>query len=415
MTDHAVEREEDAITEEQLLTAVSSLLVSTRRHQTRSDRQYANELANRVVDAMGLETKIKAAEILSRMSEPPEDLMRKLGLAAPEVARVILLSRHATDAVLMEAASRSEELREIIAQRQQLSEPVVNRLLFHEESKIENMILPRAECPISNSRAARLIDRVDSGSTLGWMLAKRSDLAPRLSLRLFWKVEGDSRQAILSRFNVDPSLAAEVFTRVLSKNSDSFRDTALGKLAQLVAEARDSENGPLKNAPGAQLSDELAAFRSNTDSSAVQTIADAAKISFDLARKIADDVPGDAFAVLCVALGVKDKAFAKMTAIRPHKAQGTAPYSQDDKTRITGVFESLSRSSAIGILSYWEIDIVEQLRAKAREQLDMDLKKMKDKLDNAFDQETDEEAAAREAAAAEKAGKSASKKRFGIF
>ncbi|GGY45162.1 DUF2336 domain-containing protein [Parvularcula lutaonensis] len=398
---------------EQLLNAVSQLLVSTRRHQTRSDRQYANELVGRIIDAMSLESKIKAADILSRMSEPPEDLIRKLGLASPETARVILLGRHVTDAVLMEAASKSFELREIIAQRPQLSEPVVNRLLFYEESKIENMILPRSECPISNSRAARLINRVEDGSTLGWMLSKRTDLSPRLSLRLFWRVEGDSRQAILSRFKVDPSLAAEVFTRVFKTEQDAFSSTPLGKLAQLVSEARESENGPLKDAPGPQLTDELTAFRTNANTAAIQTVSDAAKISFELGRKIAEDVPGDAFTILCTALGVKDKAFGKMMAIRPRKGAGSAPYTNEDKDRSIALFDRISRSAAIGILSYWEIDLIEDIKARAREQLDMDLNAIKERLSSEFDQETDEEAEAR--TEAEKAAATSKKRRFGIF
>lgn len=401
------------LSQDQLLSAVSQLLVSTRRHQARSDRYYANELSSRIIAAMKPETQVKAAEIISRLSEPPEDILRQLIFANLDAARMIIEGRAITDAVLMEAASKSSELRQLIARRKQLSEPVVNRLLFYEETAIENALLSRPDVPLSSSRAARLISRVEPGSTLGWMLAKRTDLTPRLSLRLLWRVTGDSRMTILQRFNVDPSFAAEIFTRVLSSDSRSYGNAPLAKLAQLVSRASVTGNAPSEDTVPPSV-DDLSAFRSDAAASAIQTISDRARISFELAKAIAEDVPGDPFAVLCAALGVNDKTFNRLLAIKPRKRAGTEPYSSEDRERIRTVFSDLNQSSAIAILSYWDIDLQEQARAAAQKRLEMDIADIQKKLADRYDKEEAAEAATTGKAAkrGEPAAPERPKKRF---
>lgn len=380
---------------EQLLQAVQQLLISTRYHQSRSDRAYANELAARIITAMPEEHCVKAAETVAKMSEAPEELLRQLAFSSEEAAQIILTARHTTDAILMEAVSKSFELRKIVASRRQLSEPVVNRLLFFEETAIENVILPRSELPLSDSRARRLIGRVEKGSTLGWMLAKRSDISPRLSLRLFWKVEGESRSLILGRFNVDPSFAAKIFTQVLSGDSRRYGNAPLANLARLVARARSTDDQGERRPVKPSHENALHEMRSNATLSAAQHISDQTLISLDLARKIMEDPDGEAFAVLCSALNVNEKTFRKLIGERPPKGRGLQNFSSDHKERLVRIFESLNPSSAVAILSYWDIDIQDQLREKAQERLEMDIADIRSRLADAYgaDDVPDEETA----------------------
>ncbi len=376
--------EDDRVEDDMMVSAVSELLVSTRSYQNRPDRLYANELAGQIIDAMSEAAKVRAAEVLSRLSNPPEELLRDLVASSTEAARKILTARNVTDAVLMESASKSVELREIIARRPQLSEPVVNKLLFHEESSVETILLTRPEIQISNSRAARLISRVDEESSLGWMLAKRTDIVPRLCLRLFWNVDTQSRTAILKRVNADPRFAAEIFNRMLEKGAHRASRSAVGGLATLIARILQSEEHPDRTFVATK---DLQLFRSKPESTVVQRVAAQASISGTLARKIAADYRGESFAILCRATGISEKAFSKLSAVKPTKPSGTAPFSNEDREQIKKVFTSTLPSSAVAILSYWEIDIAVEEKTELRRQLATDLNEMQKRLTTEFGEE----------------------------
>ncbi|NNU15221.1 DUF2336 domain-containing protein [Parvularcula sp. ZS-1/3] len=372
------------LTDDQMLQAISDLLVSTRAYQNRSDRAYADELVGRIVESMSEEGKVKAASFLARLSSPPEELLRELTLSSTEAAKEILSARYVSDAILMESASKGPELREIIARRPQLSEPVVNKLLFHEEAAVEGLLLSRPEIQLSNSRAARLISRADRESTLGYLLSTRNDITPRLSLRLFWQVNTDSRKAILRKFNADPKFAAEIFTKMLASGAQPAKHDSVGSLARLIAGVLKADSGDGRVSIEAE---ELRQFRAKPHTAIIQSIAGKANISAELARKISDDYDGDSFAILCRAAGVSEKTFAKLAAAKPPKPVGHAPMDADNRERLKAVFTMLNASAAIAILSYWEIDIVEQDKAEKRRRLAMDLKAMEERLTAEFGEE----------------------------
>lgn len=404
----AREQKNASLSDNAMVAAVSELL-ATGGGQSGIDRHYALELVGRIVDAMGEPGKVKTARLVAKMSNPPEALLRQLVLASNEAAQVIISTKLVTEAVLMEAASRSSELREIIARRPQLSEPVVNKLLFHEEPSIEAIVLPRPEAPISVSRAKRLISRVQKGDSLGAMLANRFDLSPRLSLRLFWRVDCDSRKTILRKFKSDPSFAAEIFVRLLNGATPGDKSINLVNMAKLVSTVADADRGPASQSVA---SSDLSEFRTKAQTSTILKIADQTNISFDLAKQIAQDYEGDAFAILVRAVGVTEKSAAKLFAAKTPKPGDTEPLEASNRDRLLDVYRQLSVASAVGILSYWEIDLLEQAKAAMDQQLEEDINSLKGRVAAEFAE--GEEAPAKVESQETEAPES-SKKRFGLF
>ncbi|NNU15222.1 DUF2336 domain-containing protein [Parvularcula sp. ZS-1/3] len=413
MTDKG--KPEAGLSDAAMVAAVSELLASGGGFSAGVDKHYAQELVGRIVDVMGEAGKVKTAKLIVKMSNPPEDLLRQLVLASNEAAQVIISTKVVTDAVLMEAASRSPELREIIARRPQLSEPVVNRLLFHEEPQIEAIVLPRPEAPISTSRAKRLISRVQNGDSLGAMLANRFDLSPRLALRLFWRVDADSRQAILRKFKSDPCFAAEIFVRLLKSAEPGGKSAGLVSMAKLVSTVANADRGPASQSVA---SSDLTEFRTKATTSSVMKVAEQANISIELSKRIAADFDGDAFAILVRAVGVNEKSAAKLFALKSPKPAGRDELDPSNKERLRSVYESLPVARAVGILSYWEIDLAEQARTAMDQQLEEDINSLKNRVAEEFSEAGDASAPEVEdeaAPAEEPVGEAPGKKRFGLF
>jgi hypothetical protein len=364
-----------------MLEAISQLLVATRSQQSPGERRYANEFAARILAEMPPNEVVKAAELISKTSNAPEELQRQLIFSSTDAAAVVLKSRNVTDAVLMEAASKSIELRKIIAARQSLSEPVVNRLLFFEETEIENMLLPRSDVTISTSRARRLIDRVEPDTTLGWLLAKRTDISTRHALRLFWAVGAESRAIILKRFNINPTFAAKIFTQMMGEAMIRKQHSPLGQLVRLVTRAADGRETAGPSPLALQVLSEL---RSHPSSTTARKAADAAHISLELAEKIMMDGAGEAYTILASALGVTDKRFRRLLRISPPKGSGLQPFTREVKDQLCELCDNLDPANAIAILSYWEIDFQDRRRERFQEKLETELADIQRRFEAAY-------------------------------
>ncbi|MEM9810136.1 MAG: DUF2336 domain-containing protein [Pseudomonadota bacterium] len=373
-----------------LLNAVSQLLVATRRHQTRSDRLYANELASQIIDAMDAETKVKAADLVSRMAEAPEEMQRQLAFSSLEAANIILMSRHTSDAVLMEATSKDIAFRRIIAQRSTLTEPVANRLLFHEETEIEHIILPRAEIQLSKNRLKRLVNRASNRHGLAALLAKRTDLTPRLSLRLFWYLDADGRRLILDRFQTDPSFAADVFTKLLGTETTGYGDSPLANLAKLLTRASTFQKQPRQKKSRSSYEDIVIAMRTECTRLTAEKAAGEGLVSPGMALRIMRDRGGEPLTIFAAALNLSEKSFEKVLNARPDRREGLGAFSGKDKKRLERLYETTNAASAAAILSYWDIDFTNEKKDRAGEKLEVDMAAIKERLEAAYDADNED-------------------------
>ncbi|MEM9284419.1 MAG: DUF2336 domain-containing protein [Pseudomonadota bacterium] len=376
---------ETGIPSDQLFNAVSQLLVATRKQQSRTDRLYANELTMQLIAAMDDRALVKTAQLLAKMAEAPEELQRAIAFTSLAGAEVILASRHTGDAVLMEAASKDLAYRRIIAKRASLSEPVVNRLLFHEEQEIENILLPRAEVPLSKNRMERLVNRASSRVGLATLLTRRSDLNARLSLRLFWSLETDGRRAVLDKFNVDPGFAADVFTQVLGTNIEAYGQTPLAKMAQLITRAQAFEKAGRSKRNPAQYDQLILSMRSDSSRMIVEEAAREGMISEFLATRIINDAGGEPLTVFAAAMNVSEKGFAKVLSERPGPQAKLSALTGKDKKRLEKLFQTLGPAAAAAILSYWDIDLSEERRGRADVTASNEVAGMEQRLRDAFD------------------------------
>lgn len=387
---------ETGIPSDQLFNAVSQLLVATRRQQSRADRFYANELTMQLIAAMDDKALTKTANLMAKMAEAPEELQRAIAFASMAGAEIILASRHTGDAVLMEAASKEPAYRKIIAKRQSLSEPVVNRLLFHEEQEIENLLLPRAEIPLSKNRLERLVNRASTREGLAILLTRRSDLNARLSLRLFWALGPDGRRTILDKFNVDPSFAADVFTQVLGTDFEAYGQSPLGKMAQLITRAQAFEKAgrPKRNeTPYDQL---VLSMRKDNSRDFVEEVAREGMISPFLATRIINDEGGEPLAVFAAAMNVSEKGFQKMLSERPSGKVGVSAWDGKDKKRLEKLYTNIGASAASAVLSYWDFDLNEARRDRSDFKPDEDVAGIEQRLRDAFGSDNQEPAPSEE-------------------
>ncbi|MEO1041335.1 MAG: DUF2336 domain-containing protein [Pseudomonadota bacterium] len=377
--------ETNGIPSDQLFNAASQLLVATRRQQSRTDRLYANELAMQLIASMDDKALVKTGELIAKMAEAPEELQRAIAFSSLAGAEVILSSRHTGDAVLMEAVSKDIAYRRIIAKRPSLSEPVVNRLLFHEEPEIENVLLPRADVPISKNRMARLVNRASSRVGLATMLTNRSDLNARLSLRLFWALGIDGRRAVIERFNVDPAFAADVFTQVLGTKIEAYGDQPLAKMARLITRAQAFEKVGRSRRGGAQYDQLLLTMRKDNSNVVVKDAAREGLISELLASRIINDAGGEPLTIFAAAMNVSEKGFAKLLAERPGARIGLPALSGKDRKRLEKIFQNIGPAAAGAILSYWDIDLSEESGDQQAAPADGDMASIEKRLRDAFD------------------------------
>ncbi len=174
---------------------------------TERERALMSDILHKLIRDCEMAVRRDLAERLSKIEDPPHDLIVALANDQIEVAKPILLNSEVLrDLELVQIIRRrTHEHHLAIAMRRALSESVSDALVETGDVSVIKTLLENQDARISQATLAYLTEesrRVDSYQE---PLVKRRDLNPELAKRMYLWVSAALRTHILDNFDIDPT------------------------------------------------------------------------------------------------------------------------------------------------------------------------------------------------------------------
>ncbi len=328
-----------------------------------NERSLTADILLQVLDKVEEELRVEVAQRVARVAESPPALLRMLMLDEPAVAEKIIRGADTLPEALLIETSRegSTAHRILIAHRADLSTAVADSVLQFDEPEVCKLVLRREECVLSPNAINTLVALSATRLDLQPLLLRRSELEPAHGFMMFWWVNAEMRRRILARFAMDRSVIqdalADLYPRVFrNAEADPFVKEIL-----VLCERRHRPRG-VNGEPVSMdvVKRTLSAALKYPAQEIVDAVGMIAGLSRELAARILRDQGGEAFAVLCKALGVPRGDFYGFFEIASD--EDGRVLTEDEKAAavraeyLLGLFDSMARDFARAILRYWDWD-----------------------------------------------------------
>ena len=328
-----------------------------------NERCLTADILLQVVDKVEVELRIEVAERVSRVAESPPALLRMLLIDEPVVAeKVILGAEVIPEALLIEAARKGTTVhRTMIARRTDISTAVADAVLEFDELDVFKQILRRDDCLLSPDAINKLVAMSATRSELQGPLLRRAELEPAHGFMMFWWVDAERRRRIFARFAMDRGVIQDALADLYPRVFRSGEPDPFVKEILILAERRHRPRG-VNGEPVSMdvVKRTMKAARKYPAQEIIDAVGMVAGVSRELAARILRDPGGEAFAVICKALGIPRNDFYAFFEVKEHeedamiKAEDAAAAAHADY--LLGVFDSMARDFARAILRYWDWD-----------------------------------------------------------
>jgi len=227
----------------------------------------------------------------------------------------------------------SEEEQLSIAGRDNLS-PIVSAMLIDIGTEnIVNAVLLNAGARISNRTLGELVSRSRDNITLQNALLFRPEISAPQAMDVFWHVSGEMREYILLTHLCDQRSIAGFL----------YEDTAWQEHQKTLCSSEISD----------ERIKQLAKLMVNNErKSAIEQLAQNARLTQQVAAKILGDKGGEAFLVVAKAMGASraglNEALMRLINTKPGIIGSTKRLEP-----LRGLFDRLSREQALVALQYW--------------------------------------------------------------
>jgi uncharacterized protein (DUF2336 family) len=292
-----------------LFGEVSSLLLRYDHDLSGEQRSLAVDVLAKLVSDIEHDLLQEFARYLSRMKNPPHDLLLSLANGEISISKEILTHSQAlSDAELIDIiALRSKEHRLAIALRASVSAPVSDAIIEHDEPDVIEQLIDNHDVVLSRRALEYLVAESMLHANYQRPLLNRSDLPAEAAVRMYEWVSEALRAAILRRIGGGAQgnhASSEIGIRFSMASDDSSRPAikSVDELAGLVVKRLD-QRGVL---------DEqflLKALRSGHTSAFMSAMAMMANISVEKVRRIVLDDRLHPLAVLCRSVGMTREGF----------------------------------------------------------------------------------------------------------
>lgn len=322
--DHLLSLAAEASSEKrrEVLRGVTEIFLAQPEHRRVGAGPEFDNLLSGLVAEMEVEVRIELATRLAPARGAPSSLMARLAsdeieVAAPVLARSAALSE--ADLITVVSTRGQEHLR-VVSGRADLTERVADTIVERGDDVTLTVLLRNAEAPLSRRSAEAVVDRAQASPSLHGAVVSRHGLPPDLLNEMYFTVETRLREEITRRnAALDPAALdaalASSRTRLASRDGALPSDYAE---AAVHIEALASR-GPIP--PGA-----LAGFlRNGMRTRFLISLARAADLDFETARRISERRDLDALMIACRAAGYDRALFMTVAVLVGDQARGLGP------------------------------------------------------------------------------------------
>jgi len=313
----------------------------------------ADHALAKLVDQLDVKSRFQLSERLSRCSEPPRLLIRRLVCDCEAVARPLLESpQKLSDLDLSRLAMKGGLAhRVLIARRPDLTTVTANFLVNRGEQPVVEALLDNRAVTLDMATLDLIIEHFAEDAELLSRLTGRADLHPRQGFQLFWQMDAEKRQKLLTRFAISRRQVREaasdllaLINRDLSLRSPATRASlrlAFGPIADRDASGNAATDGADATIDPSRLDHMLAVIKTR------------ARIQRKTFAKILADPQGQPLAVLCKAVSIKKPDFICLARAmyKVHDPNCKLPAYLD---AVAEVYDRLSWDGADMALRYWD-------------------------------------------------------------
>ncbi len=331
-----------------LVKRLSDLLLLPPEQVTPPERALLDEILVRMIDYVDCELRKRVAGRISRMAEPPAELLLRLSRDDISVAETILTeSTEIPESDLIETVRHSSfDHRRAVAERKVVSSALAVALLEKGEPLIIEKLLRNDKASLSLSAMQTIAEMSRTRPKLQELLLQRHDLHPSLAQAMFWWVSPKLRTKILHRFAVSRRVLQQA---IMDAVKDGEFD--LDSNDEVEKEALEFVQGvwPQHRPQASEILEHLKAGRTEEF---LSSLSQSAGITRAILMKILKDESGEALAVLCKAVNMPKSDFELLQRWL-FTAQSADAASDEKSDRVTAVFDSLPNDAADLFLRYW--------------------------------------------------------------
>ena len=239
-----------------------------------------------------------------------------------------------------------------------MSEGLAEVLLDSEETKTCVAVLARDDIYLPEGRIDTLVNRTMHDVSLRGPLLHRRELQPRHGFTMFWWLDSQLRQQVITRFAIDRTVVQNALKPLYTAVFPDPDPDLVVKRVLTLCDRRHRPRGKNGEAVSPEVVERmLAAVRANPTPDLCAAVGLLAGVSADTATRAILDKGGEPFAIMCKSIGVSRKAFAEILnkALILRKANASGPvFDAEDHERLVGAFDMVARDYSRAVLRYWD-------------------------------------------------------------
>lgn len=324
-----------------------------------NERVFTADILVQLFDHLPLEVRAELSARISVVLCPPTLFLRRMLLDDISVAAPLIDNlTDIPDTLLMEAATMSPQHRARISRRMRLNDHLVETIIAQGDIEATLLLLKRDDVTISKQCIEDLVLQTEHNIALRSPLLERWELTPINGFAMFWWLDASGRRRVLTRYAMDRRVIqealADLYSEVFSQEQGDPVVKGILKLCDRRHRARGLQ-GETLSVEVAQKT--LAACLANPNNETATAAGFIAGVSHETSRRILTDMGGEAFAVMCKAVGISRSNFADLLSKVPmfRTPQSIGPsFTLQDNERILAVFDMTARDYSRTILRYWD-------------------------------------------------------------
>lgn len=305
-----------------------------------------------IVSAIEEDVRVRLAIQLATSADTPRPLVALLANESIQIARPVLLRCENLRDLDLIAIIRQRTLEHqlAIAKRMGLSKAVSEELVGTGQTRVIVTLLRNTRASVREETLSDLAKQAERVNAFREPLSRRPDLPESAARRLYRLVSATIRQEIAERFDFDASVLDDDIEAVLKQATDALRSTGgRSTMAQALA-AEVARGGRFDPQQLVELlkHGEIAAFEA-------MMIQQSGLRPGDM-RGIVYDAGGEAFAVICRALGMTGDMFAEVHDLTRRASRQDQQVAEELRDRALGLFDRLDPEAATAMVGTWRQD-----------------------------------------------------------
>lgn len=340
----------------EILRPLVDLLMLSGSTLTLRERELLDMLLARVVDRMAPSLRTRLGERLQEMTDPPKTLSLEFARADDEVGHEMLRNSPAlSQAELINIVrSGSEAQRRIITRREHVSEELSDALVETAATENIHTLLASSGSHFSARAMRTLIDQSEGDATMQTHLLGRPEFGLRDASRLFWLAPKETRRRLLLNYSVERTQIQGLLGDNLGAAYQAISviaDPAFTELVHML-----SSRQKIRPEMAAHLMDLL---KQGHWDAFLEKFAEDAEIRSQTMYQMANDAGGEAFAVLCKAIGFPRAQIELLSHATAEYRARKHPGANDPEAIAYNIalFDELATEKADMILSSWDLAV----------------------------------------------------------